>query len=178
MEHETFLFDNGADCFAWGEYMIIRHVSAFHRIFRYFPQLRETADKTLDGVLKHVPISNADEFREACKGQLQMLAKLASISRKPYLPKLSMGAIEKTIEAVGLEVSVIDENGQHKLVFDPSTQETRWTILKLLDDDYLQSLMTDELYQASSKIQISQHSAEGMAAIALAAGWSWRFVMR
>lgn len=155
VQHKTFLFDNDADCFAWGGYMFIRHVSAFHRIFRYFEQLRETADETLDDVLKHVPISNDAQFRDACKGQLQMLAKLASISRKPYLPKLSMDAIAKTIDAVGLDVSVVDDDGKHMLVFDPSTQESRWAILKLLDDDYLQSLMTEELYEASSKIQIS-----------------------
>jgi hypothetical protein len=155
VEHKTFLFDDDADCFVWGEYMFIRHASAFHRIFRYFEQLRQTADETLDEVLQHVPIANADEFREACKGQLQMLAKLASISRKPYLPNLSMAAIEDTINTVGLDVALVDEDGERKLVFDASTQETRWAILKLLDDDYLQSLMTQELYEASSKIQLS-----------------------
>lgn len=155
IEHKTFLFDNDADCFVWGDYMFIRHVSAFHRIFRYFDQLRETADKTLDEVLQHVPISNADDFRTACKGQLQMLAKLANISQKPYLPSLSIAAIEDTINTVGLDVELVEEDGDRKLVFDSSTQESRWAILKLLDDDYLQSLMTQELYEASSKIQLS-----------------------
>jgi hypothetical protein len=155
VENKTFLFDNDADCFVWGGYIFILHVSAFHRIFRYFEQLRETADETLDDVLQHVPISNDEEFRDACKGQLQMLAKLASISRKPYLPNLTMEAIEKTITTVGLDLTLVDEDGERKLVFDPSTQETRWAILKLLDDDYLQSLMTDEFYEASSKIPLS-----------------------
>lgn len=155
VENKTFLFDDDADCFAWGDHMFIRHLSAFHRIFRYFEQLRESADETLDDVLQHVPISNEDDFRDACKGQLQMLAKLASISRKPYLPALTMDAIRTTIDTVGLDVSVVDEDGQDKLVFDPSTQETRWAILKLLDDDYLQSLMTQLLYDASSKIPLT-----------------------
>jgi hypothetical protein len=155
VEHKTFLFDDDADCFVWGEHIFIRHVSAFHRIFRYFEQLRENADETLDQVLKHVPISNEDEFRTACKGQLQMLAKLANISQKPYLPKLTMAAIEDTIGTAGLDLEVIDEDGERRLVFDPATQESRWAILKLLDDDYLRSLMTQELYEASSKIQLS-----------------------
>jgi hypothetical protein len=155
VEHKTFLFDDDADCFVWGEHMFIRHVSAFHRIFRYFEQLRENADETLDQVLQHVPISNEDDFRTACKGQLQMLAKLANISQKPYLPNLTMGAIEDTIDTVGLGLEVVNDDGERKLVFDPSTQESRWAILKLLDDDYLRSLMTQELYEASSKIQLS-----------------------
>lgn len=155
VEHKTFLFDEDADCFAWGEHIFIRHVNAFHRIFRYFEQLRENADQTLDEVLQHVPISNEEDFRDACKGQLQMLAKLANISRKPYLPNLTMDAIEDTINTVELDVEVLDEDGERKLVFDPSTQESRWAILKLLDDDYLRSLMTQEIYEASSKIQLS-----------------------
>lgn len=44
VEQKTFLFDDEADCFVWGEHMFIRRLSAFHRIFRYFEQLRENAD--------------------------------------------------------------------------------------------------------------------------------------
>lgn len=153
--HKTFLFDEDADCFAWGGYMFIRHIAAFHRIFRYFEALKEHADATLDTVLQHVPVANAEEFREACKGQLQMLAKLVNISTKPYLPNLTMEAIEATIATVGLDVEIVTEDGQKKLVFDSATQVARWGILKLLDDDYLKSLLTDELYEASSKIQLS-----------------------
>lgn len=155
VEHKTFLFDNDADCFAWGEYMFIRRKSAFEKIFRYFEELKEAADETLDGVLQHVPVANEDDFREACKGQIQMLAKLASISRKPYLTDLTMDIIEETIRAYDLQVAINDNGGERKLVFDPSTQQSRWAILKLLDDDYLQSTMTEERYEASSKVQIS-----------------------
>lgn len=154
VEHKTFLFDEDVDCYAWRGFMFIRHLSAFHRIFRYFDKLRENADATLHEVLQHVPIRNDEAFREACKGQLQMLAKLASISTKPYLAHLTMDAIEETINTVGLDVEIVDDAGERKLVFDPSTQESRWAILKLLDDDYLRSLMTQELYEASAKIQL------------------------
>lgn len=154
VQHKTFLFDNDADCFAWGDYMFIRRKSAFERIFRYLEELKDAADETLDSVLQHVPVSNEDDFREACKGQIQMLAKLASISRKPYLADLTMDIIEETISAYDLQVAISDEDGERKLVFDPSTQQSRWAILKLLDDDYLESAMTEERYEASSKIPL------------------------
>lgn len=152
--HKTFLFDNDADCFTWNGYMFVRHANAFHRIFRYFEQLKDNADETLDEILKHVPVANEAEFRDACKGQLQMLAKLANVSQKPYLPSVTFQAIQETIETVGLDLQIVDEDGQKKLVFDPGTQESRWAILKLLDDDYLKSLLTEELYEATSKIQL------------------------
>lgn len=155
VKDKTFLFDDDADCYAWDGYLFIRRKSAFERIFRYLEELREAADETLDEVLQHVPVSNEDEFREACKGQIQMLAKLASISRKAYLTALTMDVIEKTIGEFELDVEVVEDNGEKKLVFDPSTQQTRWAILKLLDDDYLFSGMTEERYEATSKIQVS-----------------------
>jgi len=152
--HKTFLFDDDADCFSWNGYLFIRHKSAFERIFRYLDELRRAADETLDNVLQYVPVSNEAEFREACKGQIQMLAKLASVSRKPYLTDLTIDIIEETIGAFELNVVVQDQNGAKRLVFDPSTQESRWAILKLLDDDYLQSVMTEEKYEATSKIRV------------------------
>lgn len=151
---KTFLFDDDADCYTWGGYMFIRRKSAFERIFRYLEELKEAADETLDEVLRHVPVSNEDDFREACKGQIQMLAKLASISRKTYLTNLTIDVIEDTINEFRLDVQIVDDNGEKKLLFDPTTQQTRWAILKLLDDDYLLSSMTEERYEATSKIQL------------------------
>jgi hypothetical protein len=152
---KTFLFDENADCYSWRENLFIRRKAGFERIFRYLEELREAADATLDQVLQHVPVSNEDEFREACKGQIQMLAKLASISRKPYLAELTVEVIQETIETFDLQVDLVKEEGETKLVFDPSNQESRWAILKLLDDDYLQSVMTEEKYEATSKIAVT-----------------------
>ena len=155
VKEKTFLFDDTADCFVWGDHIFIRNKTAFHRIFRYLEQLKENAEATLDLVLQHVPISNEDEFRHACAGQLGMLAKLANISQKPYLTNITMAKIEDTIQTVGLNVAIVEENGQSMLLFDPTTQESRWAILKLLDDDYLRGLLTNELYESGSKIQLT-----------------------
>ena len=46
-------------------------------------------------------------------------------------------------------------NGEEKLRFDNS-RERRWLILKLLDDDYLGSVMTRQKYEVNSKSVLSQ----------------------
>ena len=44
--------------------------------------------------------------------------------------------------------TVQELDGQESLVFDPSD---RWAILRLLDDDYLESMMTEQLYEVTGK---------------------------
>jgi hypothetical protein len=150
VDTKIFLFDYGIDCFAWDGYLYIRHVSAFQSIFNYFEQLRAKADETVDTVSERIPISNLDDFRAACTGQLQMMSKLAQIARKPYLPTVTMADIRRAIDAFELDVQIVQEDGEDKLLFEQNPQK-RWLILKLLDDDYLGSIMTNQKYEVNSK---------------------------
>jgi hypothetical protein len=150
IDTKIFLFDYGVDCFAWDGYLYIRHVSAFQLIFKYFEQLRIKADETVDEVSARIPISNLDEFRAACTGQMQMMSKLAQIARKPYLPTVTINDIRRTIREFRLDVRIVREDGQDKLLFEQSPQK-RWLILKLLDDDFLGSVMTNQKYEVNSK---------------------------
>lgn len=43
-----------------------------------------------------------------------------------------------------------DANGKERLVFQPD-RENRWKLLKLLDDDFLKSDLTNTRYEANSK---------------------------
>jgi hypothetical protein len=150
VESKIFLFDHDTDCFAWDGYLFIHNVGAFQRIFGYFQELRAMANTTVDTVLSQIPVSNADAFRATCTGQLQMMSKLAQIARKPYLGRVTMQDMRRAIDDFHLDVQIVQENGQEKLLFE-GTLEKRWLILKLLDDDYLGSIMTHEKYEVNSK---------------------------
>jgi hypothetical protein len=150
VDRKIFLFDYGIDCFAWDGYLFIRNVAAFQRIFEYFEELRACANETVDTVSARIPVSNLDEFRAACTGQLQMMSKLAQIARKPYLNQVTMQEIRRTIDAFHLEVQIVEENGQEKVLFEKGAKK-RWLLLKLLDDDYLGSIMTNQKYEVNSK---------------------------
>jgi hypothetical protein len=150
VDTKIFLFDRQVDCFSWGGYLFIYNVSAFQRIFKYFEQLRERANDTVTTILDLIPISNADAFRAAGTGQMQMMSKLAQIARKPYLNRVTIQDIRRTINEFRLEVQIVNENGQEKLLFEANPNR-RWLILKLLDDDFLGSIMTQEKYEVNSK---------------------------
>jgi len=147
---KIFLFDWKVDCFAWNGYLFIHNVAAFQRIFNYFEELRAKANETLDTILAQVPVSNVEEFRHSCTGQIQMISKLAQIARKPYLAAVTMADIRRTIEEFALDIQIADMGGREHLVFEQSPSK-RWLILKLLDDDYLGSIMTASKYEVNSK---------------------------
>jgi hypothetical protein len=150
VETKIFLFDWKVDCFAWSGYLFIHNIAAFQRIFNYFEELRERANQTLDIILAQVPVSNVDEFRNSCTGQIQMISKLAQIARKPYLAAVTMADIRRTINEFNLDIQIADVGGREQLVFE-ATPSKRWLILKLLDDDYLGSIMTTLKYEVNSK---------------------------
>jgi len=154
VESKIFLFDSETDCFAWDGYLFIHNVGAFQRIFGYLDELKAKANATIDAVLAQIPITNHEQFRATCTGQLQMMSKLAQIAGKPYIARVTIADIRRTIQAFHLDVQIVQENGHEKLLFEGSL-EKRWLILKLLDDDYLGSIMTNEKYEVNSKSAVT-----------------------
>jgi hypothetical protein len=150
VDTKIFLFDRQIDCFAWEGYLFIRNITAFQRIFQYFEELRAKANETVNTILAQIPLSNADAFRTACTGQMQMMSKLAQIARKPYLAAVTMQDIRRTIDEFRLDVRIVAEDGQERILFE-ADPDKRWLILKLLDDDYLGSIMTNQKYEVNSK---------------------------
>jgi hypothetical protein len=149
---KTFLFDDDYDCFVYGATLFIRSPANFHRIFDYLQQLEARARSVLKMIRKGVPISNASDFEDACLGQPQMMAKLAGLAQRPYMSDLNLADCKRVIEEFGLDIEVVKEAGTEKLRFEAALDK-RWLILKLLDDDFLNSSMTREKYETNSKVR-------------------------
>jgi hypothetical protein len=150
-EDKLFLFDEKVDCFLVDTGMFIENTYYFQLIFKYFEGLRNRAESILETIEDKIPIANIVEFKETCTGQLQMLAKLNNISSSSYFNTITLDSIKKTIEAYKLDVKIIEENGTEKLVYEKTD---RWALLRLLDDDYLGSIMTEKQYVVNSKKSI------------------------
>jgi hypothetical protein len=151
VEEKVFLFDRNIDCWSDGKYMFIANVSNFERIFGYYEELEKRAEETVTKVLARIPIANADAFKQACTSQRRFMTKLAMVAARPYFAKITMNDLRRTIREHELEIEVVKEEGRDHLKFDPDPSR-RWILLKLLDDDYLNSNMTDNKYEANSKL--------------------------
>jgi Domain of unknown function (DUF4868) len=149
-----FLFDQHIDCFSRGDDMFIFKKDKFQKLFRFFEMVLKAAKATLRTIKAHVPIANFDEFEKACEGHLQMQAKLKNIAGKSDIKEITIAKIKKVLkELPQLGVQIKKTNGKEMLVFDASD---KWALLRLLDDDYLKSMMTGKNYEVTGKREYQQ----------------------
>ncbi len=130
----------------------------FERAFGFLDELRESSATTFDSVTAELRIIGVAELRAACTSQPQMMAKMASIRRNmdedpAYAAAMTMPRLIDYIRAnPNVEIEITGIGAQQSLVFNPSPA-TRFQIVKLLDDDYLRSVLTDRHYEAGSKLR-------------------------
>ena len=143
-----FLFDQHVDCVVRGDDLFILNKDKFQKIFRFYEMLIAEAKRTLRTIEERIPIDGFADFEASCEGHLQKLSKLKNIASKPYLQKITVADIKKVIQKYGLPIQTVGEGANERIKFDPSD---RWGILRLLDDDYLESVMTGSTYEVNSK---------------------------
>jgi Domain of unknown function (DUF4868) len=146
-----FLFDQYVDCFSCDDVLFICNKDKFQKIFRFLELVLKKAKSTLRYIKAHVPIANMADFEKACENHALKLAKLNNIASKPYLKQIKMADIKKVIGKFDLEIETTGKGKKEMLVFDPAD---KWAILRLLDDDYLGSVMTGRNYEVTGKRQL------------------------
>jgi hypothetical protein len=149
VEDKLFLFDQDVDLIAWKGVAYVLRSAVLQALFPAFTVVKEKVDQALKDVAPLV--GNFEQFTDAVNTQPQMRSKLMGIAQRPYLAKLRIEDLKAQIARKMLAVQVTKSpDGREVLVFDPSPAG-RWLILKLLDDDYLDSTMTREQYEVNSK---------------------------
>lgn len=143
-----FLFDQHVDCMVRGDELFIFNKDKFQKIFRFYEMLIAGAKQTLQAIQQRVPIDDFAAFEAACEGHLQKLSKLKNIASKPYLQSITIADLKKVIKKYSLSIQTVGKGQNEKIQFDSSD---KWAILRLLDDDYLESVMTGESYEVNSK---------------------------
>ena len=102
----------------------------------------------LDDIKDKVPIQNFDEFAASCINSPIKLAKLRNVSQSGLIERVSMEDIKRLISEYSLTIEMVEENGQDMLVYGTADQ---WAILRLLDDGYLESILTEQRYEVADK---------------------------
>ncbi len=143
-----FLFDQHFDCMVRGDVLFIFNKDKFQKIFRFYEMLIADAKQTLQVIQQRVPIDDFAAFEAACEGHLQKLSKLKNIASNPYLRRITMADLKKVIQKYNLSIETIGKGKDERIKFDASD---KWAILRLLDDDYLESVMTGNSYEVNSK---------------------------
>ncbi len=150
-EEKVFLFDEEVDCMSRGNTMFIFDKDRFHRMFHFYETLQKAATEILSDIQGLVPIDNFDKFGEDCKRNPVKIAKLKSIAKKTatYKKKLTLHNIQQVIAKYSLDVKIVTDNqdaNKQVLQYDATKS---WILLKLLDDDFLWSEMTEQSYEVT-----------------------------
>ena len=130
----------------------------FEQAFGFLDELQKQSLTTFTAVTSSLRVDGMDKLREACTSQPQMMAKMASIKRSmdadpDYAKAMTMDKLIAYIEKhPHVQIDITGTGNQRKLVFDPKPTR-RFQIVKLLDDDFLRSVLTDREYEAGSKTQ-------------------------
>jgi hypothetical protein len=150
VDEEIFVFDERIDCFVFGGYLYVIRKSEFRRIFDQLDQVRRAAKRAAGKLHARVPIANFDQFANACAAQAGMADKIIAVTSRDYFDRLTVDLLKPVIAEFGLGIPVTTSDGQEQLLFQ-TDPERRWRILKLVDDDYLRSSMTNHRYEVNSK---------------------------
>jgi len=129
----------------------------FERLFDHLAPLVAAARATFQAVTANLRIRGLAEMEAACTSDVNMMAKMASISRSmtadaAYATALTMLNLLRFVDRHSQYGIKTAGSGTHRqLVFEASPAE-RYKILHLLDDDYLHSQLTQRSYESGSKI--------------------------
>lgn len=145
------LFDTNVDCVSRNGIMFVFDKSSFQNIFRFFETVRIAAKEALHNIKLSVPIDNFEEFAQDCEKHIVKMRKLKNIATKPYLSGITIEHIKKVVKKYNLDLEIVGVEGEEKVVYDP---RNKWILLRLLDDDYLWSMLTEQSYEVSGKREL------------------------
>lgn len=153
----TLILDREMRLISAAEYFVFPRANAYETAFGALEELIAQARATYDETLGGLEIDGGEALRQACGTDINMMRKLASIKRKlmdpDYAKSLTMENLLDFIDQnPEIDVRVEGSGSSRQLVFERHPQR-RWALLKLIDDDYLKSELTNRKYETNSKIE-------------------------
>lgn len=141
-----------------GNYVLGVHTQRFEQAFNFTDQILKAAGEVVDKHFGQLRIVGFTELAAACKTHPGMARKAASIGRKmdsdpQYAAAMTMDSLLEFVDKHVTDVKIETQKSAdgRALVHNHEDPAGQWAILKLLDDDYLTSELTESFYEAPSK---------------------------
>ncbi len=134
------------DCIYFNGKIFILNKDNFEKIFSYLEEWLDTIDKNLENLEKQNCIEDVNKLTEYCKTDSRKIRKLHQILQNDFLVDLNKNLVQKISKDYDLE---LEFNENDELIIK---KKDIWKILRILDDDHLNSIY--------SKVQYIVHSKE------------------
>jgi hypothetical protein len=160
LEAPAFNFDESADALVVGADALVLQKTLFEQIFDFAGQVYTPLAKQAIANIREIGIlSDPNGLAAAIEADDNKLKKAANIGKSIDFAKLTWDNLKKIQENYGVPLLLDEEN--RRIVNRPADT---WSILKVLNDDYLRSEMTDELYEVQSKRRVERPTVKRPAA--------------
>lgn len=155
VQDDAFNFDEEADTIVVGTDALVLQRAYFEEIFDFVQDLYQpAAKKAVEHTKLTALLSDPMAFLEICERDSRKLRKLAAITERIDLTQLTWDRVVDV--ATRWNVPVELDSDHQKVNVTPGTA---WSILRLLDDDYLSSEVTGKLYEVEAKRFVGRWSA-------------------
>jgi hypothetical protein len=152
LDSDVFNFDEHVDVLVIAGAVYVYQRRLFEEMFAYVEKVyRPAADLALEHLRGAAILSDLEAFAAACRQDVNKLRKLADIGWNIAPRKLTWAAVQQIQGGWNVNVQLDPDN--QRIVVSPATT---WSILKLLDDDYLRSDMTGSFYEVQSKRRVKR----------------------
>ncbi|OFV66052.1 MAG: hypothetical protein SBU_000989 [Candidatus Syntrophoarchaeum butanivorans] len=119
----------------------------FESLFNLIETYSQLVSENLNVLEEKELIENVGELIDICSGDLRKIRKLCRVLRNENaMGNITLEKINEFVQDYNLQNVEFADGGKIKV-----TKRNIWTVLKLLNDDYVRSDMTETKYEAHSK---------------------------
>lgn len=145
-------FEPAVDFLIWQDFVFLVRLDKFETLLGFREHTLKIARTVFEGIVGHLPIHNHEAVSSFFASRVRHTKKLAKLAYAKYLPNLDMNAIQAQIDLHSLPMSIQEIDGENRIVLnDPSDPNVVMDLLRLFDDDFYHSDLTDRFYAARAK---------------------------
>ena len=146
IEHDVFKVDENVDCFSWNDVIYISQHNNFEKIFSYVEKYEEVVGEALETFKQTFSYVDHESLGAYIITDSIQKRKVASIIKNGVFDKYGFDEVATTIEKydLGIEINVQEQ----KINITPKDSRR---FLKILNDDYLRSEVSEERYESIAK---------------------------
>jgi hypothetical protein len=150
LNKDVLTIDGHFDVFACNDTLIFEKKTNFERALMYDEIIQQVADETLNEIEQINIVENFDDLKTMLADDYHSIRKLNKLRQKQYFREKTFSDYHRIIRDYDVPVNV-DEANQKFSVADKAQAKL---LIKVLNDDYLKSELTNIKYAANSKEDI------------------------
>lgn len=147
LKESILTIDEDIDCIYYDEKIYILNIIQFERIFSFMDKFVEEINANITALEEKSIVDDTSSLWNLCKSDPRKVKKFYKVLKGDILTDLDLNKINQLNTQYSLNLNFADDG---KILVN---RESIWTILKVLDDDYLNSPVTANKYEAQSKVK-------------------------